>query len=61
MLRSAEGGNDNHLISVLFNFNETNVTVTPQDGLRSNKKYFYTVGAINSFGNVTSEHKILCK
>ena len=61
LLRSAQGGDDSYMISVLLNSNETYVIVKPQDGLRNNQKYFYTVSAINSFGNATSDQNIVCK
>ena len=49
------------MINVLVSSNETDIIVKRQDGLRNNQKYFYTVSAINSFGNATLDQNIVCK
>lgn len=36
-----------------MNSNETEIVLSPDDGLEDNQKYTYTVSAINSFGMVT--------
>ena len=35
--------------------NETEVTIGPGDGLKANKRYRYTVTAVNNIGNTTSD------
>ena len=53
------------VINVSLDPNETDseVVLGPQDGLEDNQKYMYTVTAINSIGNITSEEngKHLCE
>ena len=53
------------VINVSLDPNETDseVVLGPQDGLEDNQKYVYTVTAINSIGNITSEEngKHLCE
>ena len=60
MLRSEQTG---VVINVSLNPNWTEVVLGPQDGLDDNQKYVYTVTAINSIGNTTSEGngKKLCE
>ena len=43
------------VINMSLNHNETEVVLGPQDGLEDNQKYVYTVTAINSIGNTTSD------
>ena len=53
------------VINVSLDFNETDseIVLGPQDGLEDNQKYMYTVTAISSIGNITSEEngKHLCE
>ena len=60
MLRSEQTG---VVINVSLNPNWPEVVLGPQDGLDDNQKYVYTVTAINSIGNTTSEGngKKLCE
>ena len=46
---------------VLFYSNETEVVLGPQDGLEDNQKFVYTITAINSVGNATSQNNSLCE
>ena len=48
-------------IYVLFYSNETEVVLGPQDGLDDNQKFVYTITAINSVGNATSQSNSLCE
>ena len=59
MLRSEQTGT----VSLNLRLNWTEVVLGPQDGLDDNQKYVYTVTAINSIGNNTSEgdRKKLCE
>ena len=41
--------------------NETVITVGPGDGLKVNKKYQYTVTAVNNIGNTTSDTHVISK
>ena len=45
------------IINLTVDSNETEVVLGPQDGLEDNQKYVYTITAINSIGNSTSEER----
>ena len=49
-------------ISVILGANETEVILTPRNGLEADQKYEYRVTAINAIGNVTSHQDgiVLC-
>ena len=51
ILRSRQTGMDTN---TSLDSNETEVVLSPQDGLEDNQKYIYTVTAINSVGMATS-------
>ena len=57
-LRSEEIGSK---VERSFSSNETEVTIGSNDGLKGNKKYQYTVTAINSVGNATSIKSVFSK
>ena len=48
-------------ICVFFYSNETEVMLGPQDGLDDNQEFVYTITAINSVGNATSQNNSLCE
>ena len=43
------------VINVSLDSNETEVVLSPQDGLEDNQKYVYTVTAVNSIRSTTSK------
>lgn len=49
------------IINLTVDSNETEVILGPQDGLEDNQNYVYTITAINSIGNSTSEERSLGK
>ena len=51
-LKSEEIGSE---VEKSLGSNETEVTIGPSDGLKGNKKYQYTVTAVNDVGNTTSD------
>ena len=57
-LRSEEIGSE---VEKSLGSNETEVTIGPGDGLKGNKKYQYTVTAVNDVGNTTSDTHVISK
>ena len=54
-LKSEESERSEVKKSLAIGINETEVTIGPSDGLKTNKKYQYTVTAVNNIGNTTSD------
>ena len=46
------------VIDTTLAFNATEVVLGPQNGLKENQKYVYTITAINSIGNVTTDPSV---
>ena len=57
MLRSEESG---ILVNTFLHVNETEVILSPQDGLEDDQKYVYTVIAINTVGMAITNRNITC-